>query len=68
MEKDNRQSPQLPVRNVIGFLVGFVVLLLLNKFWLKHDNYILQTILEASIVLFLLLSLKLIFKKKKTNN
>lgn len=67
MEKE-RDISQFKFRAFVGFLAGFLVLLLLNKYWVKNENYILQTFFEAGISIFLLLALRRLLKKKQENN
>lgn len=47
--KINKAKPTIK-STLIGFISGFIVLLLLNKFWVKSEHYILHSLGTAFFV------------------
>lgn len=62
MKKSSRKPT---IKSVfIGFLGGFIVLLLLNKFWVKSEHYILHSFGSAVFVVAIITLLNWISRKK----
>jgi multisubunit Na+/H+ antiporter MnhE subunit len=61
-----KRSTKPTIKSIlIGFFIGFIVLLLLNKFWVKSEHYIVHSIVTAVLVAVVITLMNLVTSKRK---